>query len=196
MLPKSWRRIDGKVLLYKGGTEGFANTGNEPYSEYYAAQIAQTMGINAITYNLSKWKGKLCSTCELFTSRETAFIPAGRLVPSGGMPAVLKYFQQLGEPFFEAISDMLVFDAVVCNQDRHLGNFGVLIDSHTNNIIASAPLFDHGLSLFPYAMEDDLKDISTYATAMRPATCPSFMAMAKEVITPRQKEQLRKLANF
>ena len=33
MLRKGWRRIDGKILLYKGGTSGAANTGNEPYSE-------------------------------------------------------------------------------------------------------------------------------------------------------------------
>ena len=37
MLRKCWRRIGGKVYLYKGGTEGAANTGNEPYSEFYAA---------------------------------------------------------------------------------------------------------------------------------------------------------------
>ena len=34
MLRKCWRRIGGKVYLYKGGTEGAANTGNEPYSEF------------------------------------------------------------------------------------------------------------------------------------------------------------------
>ena len=31
-LRKCWRRIDGKIYLYKGGTSGAANTGNEPYS--------------------------------------------------------------------------------------------------------------------------------------------------------------------
>ncbi len=29
MLPKCWRRQSGKVYLYKGGTEGASNTGNE-----------------------------------------------------------------------------------------------------------------------------------------------------------------------
>ena len=31
MLPKCWRRISGKVYLYKGATSGVSNTGNEPY---------------------------------------------------------------------------------------------------------------------------------------------------------------------
>ena len=72
MLPKCWRRVSGKVYLYKDGTEGASNTGFEPYSEFYAAQVAQAMGINAIPYNLSKWKGRLCSTCELFTSKDVS----------------------------------------------------------------------------------------------------------------------------
>ena len=80
MLPKCWRRQQGKVLLYKGGTKGASNLGFEPYSEFYAPQIASVLGINAINYGLSKWKGELCSTCELFTSKDISFVPVGRLV--------------------------------------------------------------------------------------------------------------------
>ena len=52
MLPKCWRRVNGTIRLYKGGTSGASNTGCEPYSEYYAAQIAEVMGINSVSYNL------------------------------------------------------------------------------------------------------------------------------------------------
>ncbi|NCD04187.1 MAG: hypothetical protein EOM00_14580 [Clostridia bacterium] len=69
--------VGGKIMLYKSGTEGFANSGKEPYSEFYACQIAAAMGINAVKYNLSVWKGKLCSTCELFTDIDTIFRLAG-----------------------------------------------------------------------------------------------------------------------
>jgi len=63
MLPKAWRLIEGDgIYLYKGGTSGAANTGQEPYSEFYACQIAQKMGLNAISYDLKKWKGILAST--------------------------------------------------------------------------------------------------------------------------------------
>ena len=84
MLAKCWRRVDGKIVLYKSGTEGFANSGNEPYCEYYAYQVAETMEINAVQYGLSKWKGRLCSTCELFTSKEYSFMPIGNIVKEGG----------------------------------------------------------------------------------------------------------------
>ena len=56
----------------------FANSGLEPYSEYYASQIAKTMGLHYVDYGLSKWKGKLCSTCLLFTNENISYIPVGR----------------------------------------------------------------------------------------------------------------------
>ena len=43
MLVKSWRIIKGEMLLYKSGTEDFTNSELEPYSEYYASQIAIVM---------------------------------------------------------------------------------------------------------------------------------------------------------
>lgn len=60
MLPKAWRRKEGKVLLYKGGTSGFANTGKEPYSEFYAAQVAEAMGIAHISYGLRDYGDGSC----------------------------------------------------------------------------------------------------------------------------------------
>lgn len=126
MLPKCWRRVDGKITLYKGGTSGASNTGFEPYSEFYAAQIAEIMGINAISYGLSRWKDTLCSTCELFTSKERSFIPVGRIVKRGGFKAVEEYYSRLDTKYQRAFGDMLLFDAVICNTDRHLGNFGFL----------------------------------------------------------------------
>ena len=135
MLPKCWRRNKGKILLYKGGTSGASNAGNEPYSEYYAVQVAQKLGIDAIKYGLSMWQGELCSTCELFTDKEYSFVPVGRIVTSGGMRAVSAYYEKLGENYVNALHDMFVLDAVICNTDRHFGNFGFLVDNNTNQIV-------------------------------------------------------------
>ncbi|MHB1484498.1 MAG: HipA domain-containing protein [Saccharofermentanales bacterium] len=196
MLAKCWRRVDGKITLYKSGTEGFANSGKEPYSEFYAYQIAEAMGLNAVKYNLSVWKGRLCSTCEIFTDIDTSFIPIGRLVKEGGVRAVLKYLNELGDEYYQSVVDMFVFDSVICNTDRHFGNYGVLIDNKTNIIKSTAPIFDNGLSLFHYAMNDDLKDIKAYAKTRAPATYPDFVQFAKETMSKRQKDMLRKLFVF
>ena len=199
MLPKCWRRLKGKVMLFKGGTTGAANTGNEPYSEFYAAQIAKQMGLNHVPYTLGKWKGIICSVCELFTSKEYSYIPVGRFVTSGGFEAVIEFYRNLGDRFYNEFVDMIVFDAVVCNTDRHYGNFGFLVDNETNQIAAPAPLFDHGNALFNLAGMAcwmDEKELEEYIDALQPAVYDDFIGTAKELMGERQREQLRHLLTF
>ncbi len=199
MLPKCWRRTDGVIKLYKGGTSGFSNTGNEPYSEYYAAQVAKTLSIDAIEYGLSKWKGELCSTCELFTSKDYSFLPVGRVVTAGGMKAVSEYYQMLGAKYRDALHDMFVLDAVICNVDRHFGNFGFLVENKTNKIAAPAPLFDHGNALFNFAGADDLESeqtLTAYADTLLPCVYDDFFGTAKKVLTAKHREGLRHLVDF
>ncbi len=199
MLRKCWRRIGGKVYLYKGGTEGASNTGFEPYSEFYAAQIAAAMGVRAIPYGLSRWKGVLCSTCELFTSKEYSYIPVGHLVTKGGMDAVKAYYESLGAEFMAALHEMLVFDAVICNVDRHFGNFGVMVDNRTNTVVSPAPLFDHGNSLFNFAGMDVWTSdaaLEDYIETLAPSVYDDFLGTASAVLTPELREKLRHLLTF
>lgn len=199
MLRKCWRRIGGKVYLYKGGTEGASNTGFEPYSEFYAAQIAAAMGVRAIPYGLSRWKGVLCSTCELFTSKEYSYIPVGHLVTKGGMDAVKAYYESLGAEFMAVLDEMLVFDAVICNVDRHFGNFGVMVDNRTNTVVSPAPLFDHGNSLFNFAGMDVWTSdaaLEEYIETLAPSVYDDFLGTASAVLTPELREKLRHLLTF
>ena len=196
MLAKCWKRVSGKIMLYKSGTEGFANSGNEPYAEYYAHQIAKVMGIDSISYNISKYNGRLCSTCELFTSKDVSFVPVSRVITSGGIKAVLEYYKNLGDKYYEKLIDMFVFDAIVCNTDRHFGNFGFLVDNYTNQIIDAAPVFDNGLSLWCYAMENDLDDMENYVKTRTPATYTDFVEFAKMYMTDKQKAKIKALIGF
>lgn len=199
MLPKCWRRVDGTIKLFKGGTKGASNTGMEPFSEYYAAQIAKALGIQAVDYGLSRWEGELCSTCELFTGKEYSFLPVGRVVTRGGMQAVADYYEQLGEVYVKALHDMLIFDAIICNTDRHFGNFGFLIENSTNQIVAPAPLFDHGNSLFNFAGRDDLESeqtLAAYADTLLPCVYDDFIGTARKVLAAEHREAVRHLVNF
>lgn len=199
MLPKCWRRQNGIIKLYKGGTKGAANTGNEPYSEYYAAQIAEILSVNSIPYTLSKWKGELCSVCDLFTSKEYPFVPIGRLVTSGGIKEVEAYCRELGQNYLNALHDMFVLDAVIYNTDRHYGNFGFLVDNITNMITRPAPLFDNGNSLFNLAGSDALTSVDSlclYADTLTPCVYDDFAESAKRVLRPEHREGLRHLLDF
>ncbi len=197
MLPKGWRFIENDgIYLYKGGTSGASNTGNEPYSEFYACQIAEAMGLNAVHYDLENWKGILASKCRLFTDIDTSYIPIGRLVREGGLKACLEYYGKLGKDYLEQIKSMLVFDAVIYNEDRHFGNFGVLRDNRSGKITAPAPIFDNGLSLFNFATKEDFENLDSYAKTRSTPYGVSFEDVCAEVMGKTQKSQLRRLIDF
>lgn len=199
MLPKCWRRINGKVYLYKGATSGASNTGFEPYSEKYAYLVGKQLGFDVIPYRMTRWIGNLCSVCEIFTSKDYSYIPIGRIVRTGGMKAVRQYYETLGDSFVQSLNEMLVFDALICNTDRHFGNFGVIVDSHTNRIIKPAPLFDHGNALFNFAgneywQSEDLLD--EYAATLLPCVYENFFLTANHVLDSRISEKVRKALEF
>ncbi len=196
MLRKGWRKINGKILLYKGGTEGASNAGNEPYCEFYAAQIAKAMKLNSINYSLSSWKKSICSVCELFTSKNLSYVPIWRFGEFNTVVDVADYLKSLGQSYYDNFVDMMIFDALIYNEDRHQGNFGLLVDNKTNKPTALAPIFDNGLGLFPYAANTDLTNLRAYANTRSSAFRVSFDDIAKEYITDRQRKQLKAITTF
>ena len=197
MLRKAWRHIEGDgIYLYKGGTEGAANAGNEPYSEYYACQIAKTMGLKCVEYDLENWKGILASKCALFTDINTSFVPISDLMTGNTLKAALNCYKKLGKDYYDDVCSMLVFDAVIYNEDRHFGNFGLLRENRSGQFIGTAPIFDNGLSLFNFAMPDDLKDLDTYAKTRTTPYRISFEDVCRAIMSSKQKNQLRKLVKF
>lgn len=198
-LPKAWRLLDGEIWLYKGGTSGASNAGREPYCEFYAAQIAETMGLNSVPYGLENWKGITASKCPLFTNIDISFIPAGQLVKPGGIKGCLDHYKSLGPEFEEQLRSMLVFDALVYNEDRHFGNFGLLRDNHSGRITAPAPLFDHGQSLLFFAGRDDLENLERLKDYAKLRSNPynvSYEEICAEVMGPTQRGQLRRMIGF
>jgi hypothetical protein len=199
MLPKCWRRINDKIYLYKGATSGANNTGFEPYSEKYAYLAGRQLGFDVIPYRMVHWKHQLCSECELFTGKETAYVPVGRIIRTGGMKAVRQYYETLGDAFVQSLNEMIVFDALICNTDRHFGNFGVLVESRTNRIIRPAPLFDHGNALFNYAGDENWQSeakLDAYAATLLPCVYEDFFQAAQSVVNGTIAEKLRKALEF
>ncbi len=189
-LRKAWRRLNKKVYLYKGGLA-------EPYSEFYAAQIADKMCIQHVFYGLTKWKDTLCSSCELFTDINTSFVPIHKFIKNCDLLIIADFLKSLGSHFYDDFVDMIVFDALICNTDRHYGNFGLLVDNKTNKPIRFAPIFDNGQSLFNRATEKDLLNLNGYAKTRFPACCNvTFDELLKYFMTDRQIEKLCKMQNF
>jgi len=142
------------------------------------------------------WKHCLCSVCELFCDLDTSYVPMYRFIDNCNLPKAARYLKELGSEFYAAFVDMLIFDCLIYNEDRHFGNFGLLVDNHTNKPVAFAPVFDNGLSLFNYGMPDDFEHLDEYAKTRMSAYGVSFEEIAQTFITARQKEKLRKMIGF
>ena len=195
-LCKCWRRLNGEVLLYKAGAHplgGFFEKPNaggfEPFAEYYAAQVAAAMKLDHVPYGLAQFKYRLCSTCPLFTSDKYGFLPA-RYVMSGDDAVKDIRFAEL---FF--------FDAIVFNTDRHLGNFGFLIDNDTNELKGLAPIFDNGYSLFSQAISnpghrgDEFKDLRIFIARKHPKLYDHWLDIPSGV-TDELIDRLKGLEKF
>ena len=197
MLPKCWHRKNNQIYLYKGAAK--MNGGaDEPYSEFYMAQIAAVMGFECVPYDLGEFNGQLVSTCPIFTSENEGYLPIGyyldkseRKYKGAELASTIAKIYDKGK--FE---DLMLFDALVCNTDRHLGNFGFIVDNNANKILRPAPIFDNGLSLMSYVGFDELahqKKIISFITGYFDY---NFDEQLKIFVKPRHIANLEKLASF
>lgn len=194
MLAKCWHRDSNNVVeLIKRGTEGASNTGLEPYSEYYTCQVFKAMGItNYVNYDLIMYKGHLASTCKLFTSEENGFISFYTYTKTE--VDIIETYTNLG--FREYIEDLLLFDSVVCNHDRHLNNLGFMIDNETLEITEPSPIFDNGYGLSPFFPKHTEEELFAYVDDLGHANYGGFIEMGRFLLNKRLAEKCRALLNF
>lgn len=143
-LAKCWVRERGELKLYKENGQS-----NEVYNEYYCSQILRQLGLNHIDYGIKLYRDRLINVCNCFTNKEYGMIPLSALWRyslelEGLLAWIGKYFTP---DILKAFTDMIFFDSIVLNIDRHAGNIGFIIDNNTNDIISLAPIYDNGLSL-------------------------------------------------
>ena len=192
-LRKGWRIVDGARLLYKGSSDGFAP--GEPLSEYISSLIASDLKLNAVRYTLDEWQGEMCSVCQDFATKNVSYVPFAVATGATDLASVLHWCASLSSECFEQACDMLAFDALVCNTDRHLTNFGILRDNATGRALGLAPVFDNGRALFPNVPECDTQQFLLESQLRSPAFgASSFSEMAGRVCGERQASLLGRAA--
>ena len=199
--PKTWRVVNGRRVLYKAAHD--EGLGFEPVSEYLASQVAAAMGLPHVAYDLDVWQERLCSTCVLMNNAETSFVPFAYMLDRDSkdgmnLERALAFFDELGEKAGQRFRSMLVFDAVIMNPDRHMGNYGVFRDNRTGRVLSFAPIFDNNLALLPqYRTEALTEELLRERFAATPgAFGPTAYQQARAALGPQQKEQLERLHDF
>lgn len=182
-----------KIELIKHGSEGFSNAGNEPYSEVLAQQVAEQMNYPHAEYRLTKYRGKLASVCPLFTTDNIGLISVDQCFNhTPDIDEIRNYYHKLG--FEKEFDQMLIFDALTLNSDRHLGNLGFLINNDDGKILSPAPLFDHNLSFMPLLARPE--DYDRIYSEQTPVLYNDFVSAAKDSLSSEEQAKLIKLKSY
>lgn len=192
---KCWIREEGMIKMLKRGSSGASNAGMEPYSEYYAAQLVSALTDEYVRYDLRSIDGRVCSVCDIFTSEEFGYLPYASVEPENStIDSVLDKASKYG--LESKFRKMFVIDAVIMNEDRHKNNFGFLVENDTQTIIGMAPLFDHNVSLLPYAMKDNFDNIDSYLAEKGPRLGRDWIPIAAACLDSDLRRKLINLSDF
>ena len=197
-LKKCWHRDSGQIYLYKGSNRHEINRGKEPYSEYYCAQIAKELGFEHTPYDLKEFHGQIVSTCPLFTNADEGYLSINHFVERDFLQkdkfekieSITKTYDK------DKMADLMLFDSIICNSDRHLGNFGMIIDNNTNEIVRPAPIFDNGFSMINYLQEKDLNNIQEIVANKKSYFGFSFDEQMQRFTREHHIPSLEKLKTF
>lgn len=144
MLRKCWIKENDKIKLVKSQNQSSL----QARGEFLASQVAKAMDLECVKYELSGIKDCIENCiCENFCDEKIGFVAIWRLLESN---ANYEQYARAARELFgaERFDDMIIFDALIANKDRHYGNFGFLIDNDTNEILRPAPIFDSGYCAF------------------------------------------------
>lgn len=152
MLKKYWFSANGIPTLVKFGDLGEEANGKNLLSanEVIAARIAEIMEIPHVDYypiQLGK-SGEIVSGCPCFIrDSNSEFVNGLQLEKEGRLKTgadLWNYMCSIG--MRNSLEQMIVFDYIIGNTDRHTKNFGVIRDPDTLEIKSATPLFDSGSS--------------------------------------------------
>ncbi|MDO4284693.1 MAG: hypothetical protein Q4C60_05080 [Eubacteriales bacterium] len=157
-LEKRWVNQNGEWFLYKSGeTIDEQQSVNEAFASYLHRKQGKE---NYVAYTLSFQEEGRCAACICrdFTSVDMEFIPAYEMVESGKKANDMSMYEfyiarctAAGAAESSVRNDMeyqTLSDYLITNTDRHLGNFGILRNPDTLEVISCAPIFDSGNSMF------------------------------------------------
>lgn len=142
---------------YKSGSLSYGDfSKHEPIIEVICSKYLKLLGIDGVEYWLEDIHSKggkyfdeqiiTCCVSDSFLKEEELFIPVGKHYSDLDRLTYEKIIADF--PQFELkINEMLIFDFLVNNVDRHFYNFGYIKHMDSGNV-RFCPIFDNGLSLY------------------------------------------------
>lgn len=166
MLPKKWIRDkkNTNIYLIKAGSGPFEQ---EPFNEYIASKVFGLLNVAPYAkYEVIHENNRYLCSCKNFITEDTEFVTANNMRNTLS-PLTVKYKNnydfllqccaQYNIPHVKEYFDvMLAVDYILCNYDRHYGNFGFIRNVNTLKFEGIAPIFDTGSSLWNKSTAADI----------------------------------------
>lgn len=199
--PHAWAYNDGNISFIKAGSKfslGGINSGQEPYSEYFASIICDYLEFNHIKYDIRNHERcdnqvDVVTECKLYTSEEYGSITASRLGLKD-YDEVLNYCSKLGKKSLTNCLNMFFLDCLLLNIDRHLGNIEFYISNETQQVVGLIPIFDNNCSMLPRFVESTDTFVRTdYITASGMLFEKLFRLVERHRSYRKQLQKLKRL---
>ena len=156
LMPKAWILYNGKRVLLKGEKQNI-----QIFNEAIISKIYDLLNIKHIKYNIARDENNnLHCMCENYINKNTEFISAIDYLNIKnfsfdnkekilGIEYLINEWEKEGlKNVKEYLIKMIALDFILANEDRHYGNFGVVRNPDTLELIEPFPVFDNGNSLW------------------------------------------------
>lgn len=135
--PKCFVREDDGIYMYKNSSD------KGIYNEILSAKIANILGYRSVDYEFSTLGGIKCTKSKILSNEKVNWETALSLS---------EYFSKteykIPQDFAlykltDQYCNMIIFDALVLNDDRHMKNWAFEFNADTNQLLGLAPSYDY-----------------------------------------------------
>lgn len=154
-LRKYWIIKDGVRYLAKYNSLHYDKLQIGAHNEVFCSKLLQNLGIKHAEYQLGfdDKINEFYSLSKCMTDTGYELVPAYNIIydycTDGSyydlFLAICK--NKLGVDVRKQVDEMIAFDYLIANEDRHWNNFGLLRNSETLEYVGIAPLYDHEYSM-------------------------------------------------
>lgn len=174
MLKKAWIvGEDQKRYLLKGS---YRHSDFEPFNEVLASWILEGINAEHAAYSLDHISSSLVSKCECFIDQDSEFISAYALLKYEDPEYQKQNEEEIYQTYIsilkkhglhhvdETLAKMFICDYLIVNEDRHLGNFGIIRNVQDLKWTKIAPVFDSGQSMYSQSAIYEINFEHAYGT--------------------------------
>ena len=136
---KCWKRENNEWWLYKSGNE------YEYFSELFICRLAESLNLPVAHY---EYDGKYIKTKDFTGNAKVNLEPMWAIMGDNeDYNDTFNVLYDMNIKLVEQYLQLIWFDTICFNRDRHTSNFGFLRDPDTGEILSLAPNYDNNIAL-------------------------------------------------